>query len=75
MPTDGQTDMTKQTVAFRNLTHLTRSHLLSIFQITECVNNKSTKFRGNSPVRNRSKPGGQREKEQNLHKLFRIGRN
>ena len=31
MPTDGQTDMTKLIVTFRNLTHPTRSHFLSIF--------------------------------------------
>ena len=37
MCTDGQTDMTKLTVAFRNLTHLTRSHFLSIFSQTQNV--------------------------------------
>jgi len=31
MRTDGQTDMTKLIVAFRNLTPLVRSHFLSIF--------------------------------------------
>jgi len=37
MCTDGQTDMTKLTVAFRNLTHLTRSHFLSVFNQTQKV--------------------------------------
>ena len=37
MCTDGQTDMTKLTVAFRNLTYLTRSHFLSIFSQTQKV--------------------------------------
>jgi uncharacterized protein len=37
MRTDGQTDMTKLTVAFRNLTHLTRSHFLSIFNQAQKV--------------------------------------
>jgi hypothetical protein len=36
MPTDGQTDMTKLIVAFRNLTHLTRS-LFFIFSQTQKV--------------------------------------
>ena len=35
MRTDGQTDMTKLTVAFRNSTHLTRSHFSSIFSQTQ----------------------------------------
>jgi hypothetical protein len=35
MGTDGQTDMTKLTVAFRNLTRLTRIHFLSIFIQTQ----------------------------------------
>jgi len=41
--TDGQTDMTKLTVAFRNFRHLIRSHFLFIFfhfyPNTESVNN------------------------------------
>jgi len=37
MCTDGRTDMTKLTVAFRNLTHLPRSHFLSIFSQTQKV--------------------------------------
>jgi len=37
MRTDGQTDMTKLIVAFRNLTQLTRSHFLSILvKHTKC---------------------------------------
>jgi len=35
--TDGQTDMTKLIVAFRNWTHLIRSHILSIFSHTQKV--------------------------------------
>jgi len=35
--TDGQTDMTKLIVAFRNFTHLIRSHFLSIFSHTQKV--------------------------------------
>ena len=37
MCTDGQTDMTKKTVAYRNLTHLTGSHFLSVFSQIEKV--------------------------------------
>ena len=35
--TDGQTDMTKLTVAFRNWTHLIKSHFLSTFSQTQNV--------------------------------------
>ena len=34
MRADGQTDMTKLTVTFRNLTHLTRSQFVSTFSQT-----------------------------------------
>jgi len=53
MCTDVQTDMTKLTVAFRNLTHLIRSHFLSIFSQTQKVSITQV---GNSPVSSRSKP-------------------
>jgi len=37
MCTDGQIDMTKAIVTFRNFMHLTRSHFLSIFSQTQKV--------------------------------------
>ena len=61
--TDGQTDMTKLIVAFRNWTHLIRSHFLSIFSQTQKVSITRRKLRGNSSVSRRSKQGGRQERE------------
>jgi len=63
MRADGQTDMSKLIFAFRNLTHLKRATFVHFLPNTENVNNTNKKFRGNSPVRSRSKPGGQQAKK------------
>jgi hypothetical protein len=63
MPTDRQTDMTKLTVTFRNLTQIIGSHFCPFFPKTESFDYTSSKFRRNSTVRIRSKPGGQQTKE------------
>jgi hypothetical protein len=63
MPTEGQTDMTKLTFTFRNLTHPIRSHFSPFFPKTESINNTSLKFRRIKTDRNRSKTGGQQAKE------------
>jgi len=63
MRTDGQTEMTKLIVPFRNLKHLIKSHFCLFYPNTESDNNTTGKFLGNSSLRSRSKTGGQQTKE------------
>jgi hypothetical protein len=64
MRTDGQTDRNDEANSrFSQFDAPNKEPFLSIFSQTQSVNNTSRKFRGNSPVSSRSKPGGQQAEE------------